>query len=349
MNIALITGSSGLVGSEAAFFFHNKKFKIIGIDNNYRKYFFGKNGDTSWKKRELKRKIPNYTHFSKDIRNFNSLKKIFIKFSKKIKVIVHAAAQPSHDWAAKEPLTDFGINAVGTLNLLELCRQYCPKAVFIYVSTNKVYGDSPNFIPLKEKSCRYEVSSKSIFSKGINESMSIDQSIHSLFGASKTAADLLVQEYGRNFGLFSGVFRLGCITGPGHSGAELHGFLNYLIKANINNIPYTIYGYKGKQVRDNIHSYDLVNCFWNFFKNPKKGEVYNIGGGRINSCSIIEIIKKIEDLTKIKMIKKYTSKNRTGDHIWYITSNLKFKRHYPKWKIKFSLDKILKQTINSFI
>jgi CDP-paratose 2-epimerase len=349
MNIALITGSSGLVGSEAAYFFHNKKFKIIGIDNNCRRYFFGKNGDTSWKKRELKKKITSYHHFSIDIRNFNALKKIFTKFSKNIKVIVHAAAQPSHDWAAKEPLTDFSINAVGTLNLLELCRQYCPKAVFIYVSTNKVYGDSPNFLPLKEKLYRYEVSSKSIFSKGINESMSIDQSIHSLFGASKTSADLLVQEYGKNFGLYCGVFRLGCITGPGHSGAELHGFLNYLIKANIKNIPYTIYGYKGKQVRDNIHSYDLINCFWNFFKNPKKGEVYNIGGGRKNSCSIIEIIKKIEDLTKIKMIKKYTSKNRTGDHIWYITSNLKFKKHYPKWKIKFSLDKILKQTINSFI
>jgi len=345
MKTVIITGSAGLVGSESVFFFHKKGFRVIGIDNDLRKYFFGKIGSTKWKTYELKKKLKNFIHYSVDIRNKNFLKKIFNKYRKDTKLIIHAAAQPSHDWAAREPKTDFSINATATLNLLEYFRIYSPRAVFIYVSTNKVYGDKPNELPLNEKRLRFEINSKNKFFKGINETMSIDQSTHSLFGISKCSADLLTQEYGRNFKLKTGVFRLGCITGPAHSGAELHGFLNYLVKANLCKIPYTIFGYKGKQVRDNIHAYDLVNCFWNFFKNPKKGEVYNIGGGRKNSCSIIEAIRIIEKITKIQMLIMYSKKNRIGDHIWYISSNSKFKKDYKAWNIKYSLKKIIKDII----
>ena len=345
MKTVIITGSAGLVGSESAYFFHKKGFRVIGIDNDFRKYFFGKTGSTKWKTQEIKKKIKNYVHYSLDIRNKNLLEKIFFRYRKDTKLIIHAAAQPSHDWASREPLTDFSINAIGTLNLLEFFRKYLSKEVFIYVSTNKVYGDKPNELPLKEKDTRFEINSENKFFEGIDESMSIDQSTHSLFGVSKCAADLLTQEYGRNFKLKTGVFRLGCITGPAHSGAELHGFLNYLVKANLYRIPYTIFGYKGKQVRDNIHAYDLVNCFWHFFKNPKKGAIYNIGGGRKNSCSVIEAISIIENISKIKMLKKYNKKNRVGDHIWYISSNSKFKKDYKSWYIKYSLKNILKDII----
>lgn len=347
MNIAIITGSGGLVGSESSIFFHNKGFKVIGIDNDSRKYFFGLNASTKKRTAFLKKTYSNFENENIDIRNYEKLEKIFKKYKKNIKIIIHAAAQPSHDWAAKEPFTDFGINASGTLNLLELTRKYCKKSTFIFVSTNKVYGDTPNKLPLIENKKRIELSKKHKFYSGIDESMSIDDSTHSLFGVSKASADLLVQEYGKNFLMNTGIFRLGCITGPSHAGAELHGFLSYLIKANIKKIPYTIYGYKGKQVRDNIHSYDLVNCFWYYYQKPKKGVVYNIGGGRKNSCSIVEAIKLIENKTKVKMNFKLSSKNRTGDHIWYITNNSKFKKDYPNWKIKYNLNNIIDQIISS--
>lgn len=340
MKIVIVTGSNGLVGSETVKFFHNKNFKIIGIDNDKRSYFFGKKASTLINGQRLKNKFKNFTLLKYDIRNYKTLEKVFKKFSNNIKCIVHAAAQPSHDWAANEPFTDFSINANGTLNLLELTRKYCKHSTFIFVSTNKVYGDTPNCLPLEEKQKRYEIKKAHPFYKGINETMSIDNSTHSLFGVSKSSADLLVQEYGKNFGIFAAVFRLGCITGPSHAGAELHGFLSYLIKANISKKKYKIFGYKGKQVRDNIHSKDLVEAFWEFYKKPKKGEIYNLGGGRENSCSVLEAIKKIESISGNRMKYSLVKQSRTGDHIWYITNNDKFKRHYPQWKIKINLDQI---------
>jgi len=266
MKFALITGSCGLVGSESSLFFAKKKFKILGIDNNSRKFFFGKDGDISWIKNNLKKNIKNYSHLNIDIRSFKSLKKIFSKYKKNIKIIIHAAAQPSHDWAKNKPFIDFDINAKGTLNLLELTKLYCPDAPFIFMSTNKVYGDNPNHLPLIEKKTRWEIKNNHLFKNGIDETMSIDNCTHSFFGASKSYADLIVQEYGKNVGLKTACFRAGCITGPNHSGAKLHGFLSYLVKASLKNKEYSLIGYKGKQVRDNIHSHDLVSCFWEFYK-----------------------------------------------------------------------------------
>ena len=301
MKIALITGSCGLVGSESSIFFAQKGFKILGIDNNTRKFFFGKDGDISWIKNRLKKNLKNYSHYHLDIRNYNALKKIFQKHKKNIKVIIHAAAQPSHDWAKNKPFIDFDINAKGTLNLLELTRIYCPKSPFIFMSTNKVYGDNPNFLPLIEKKTRWEISKSHKFSSGIDETMSIDNCTHSFFGASKSYADLIVQEYGKNVGLMTSCFRAGCITGPNHSGAELHGFLSYLVKACLYKKKYNLIGYKGKQVRDNIHSHDLVSCFWEYYKKPRKGEVYNTGGGRFSNCSIIEALNLVQKITGIKI------------------------------------------------
>ena len=341
----LITGSSGLVGSEAVSFFHKKNFIPIGIDNNSRKLFFGKDGCTNWKKKELTKNFKNFKHITADITKYNELEIIFKRYNKKITHIIHAAAQPSHDWAAKKPLVDFSINANGTLNMLDLTLKYSPKASFILVSTNKVYGDTPNSIKLIEKKKRFDVSTSNKFYHGVDENMKIDNSLHSLFGVSKCSADLLAQEYGKNFGLNIGIFRAGCITGGSHSGVELHGFLNYLVKSNQNKIKYTIYGYKGKQVRDNIHSFDLVNCFWHFFKNPKKGKIYNIGGGRRNSCSILEAMSLIEKKTKNKFNYRLSKEVRKGDHQWYITNDNKFKKDFPNWKIKYSLSKILDQII----
>lgn len=343
MSLALITGSCGLVGSESSIFFEKKGFDIIGLDNNSRKFFFGKEGDITWIKKRLKRTLKRYNHNNIDIRNYSALEKIFKKYKNNIKCVIHTAAQPSHDWAVKEPLTDFNINANGTLNLLYLSKKYCQKSVFIYVSTNKVYGDLPNELPLVEKKKRYEINSKHPFYQGIDDKMSIDKSIHSLFGVSKISGDLLAQEYGKNLKLKTGIFRLGCITGENHAGAELHGFLSYLFKATKDGIKYKIYGYKGKQVRDNIHAKDLVSCFWNYYLNPKKGEVYNIGGGRENSCSILEAIELIEKKVRKKLNFSFDKKSRTGDHKWYITNNKKFKKHYPKWKIKYSLKRIIEE------
>ena len=264
MKTVIITGSCGLVGSESVAFFSKKGFQVIGIDNNSRKLFFGKDGDITWIKNKLLKEIKNYKHYNTDIKNFDSLKKIFLRFRKNIKLIIHCAAQPSHDWAKDKPFVDFQINAVGTLNLLELTRKYCKQSSFIFMSTNKVYGDNPNFLPLREKKTRWEIENSHKYFKGIDETMSLDNCLHSFFGVSKSYADLLVQEYGKNVGLKTVCFRAGCITGPNHSGAKLHGFLAYLVKISLSKKKYSLIGYKGKQVRDNIHSYDLVRCFWEF-------------------------------------------------------------------------------------
>ena len=304
MKIAIITGSCGLVGSESALYFSRKGFRIVGIDNNSRKFFFGKDGNISWVKSKLKKQIKNYIHYNVDIRNQNSLVKIFEKYKKNIKIIIHCAAQPSHDWAKNNPFVDFDINAKGTLNLLELTKKYCINVPFIFMSTNKVYGDNPNTLPIIEKKTRWEISKKHKYVSGIDESMSIDNCTHSFFGTSKTYADLVVQEYGKNIGLKTVCFRAGCITGPNHSGAKLHGFLAYLVKLSLSKKKYDLIGYKGKQVRDNIHSYDLVRCFWEFYKKPKSGEVYNVGGCKYSNCSIIEALNYIENKTGIKIKKK---------------------------------------------
>ncbi len=347
MKIALITGSCGLVGSESSIFFSKKGFRILGIDNNSRKSFFGPDGDITWLKNKLKNQIKEYNHFSVDIRNFKNLEKIFKKYKKKINVIIHAAAQPSHDWAKNKPFIDFDINAKGTLNLLELTNKYCPNAPFIFMSTNKVYGDNPNKLPLIEKKTRWEINNNHKFKSGIDETMSIDNCTHSFFGSSKSYADLIVQEYGKNVGLKTACFRAGCITGPNHSGAKLHGFLSYLVKTVLSKKKYTIIGYKGKQVRDNIHSSDLVKCFWEFYKKPRKGEVYNTGGTRLSNCSIIEAINYLEHKTKIRIKKVYIGKNRIGDHIWYISSMKKFKKHFPYWKQRFTTKKILDELVSN--
>lgn len=344
MRVAIITGSAGLIGSESVRFFSDKMDLIIGIDNDQRAYFFGKEASTDWSKMELERTVSNYQHNSIDIRNYSSLEPIFDKYGSDIKLIIHTAAQPSHDWASKEPITDFTINANGTLNLLELTRIYASKAVFIFTSTNKVYGDTPNFLPLVELENRWEIDETHPYSKnGINEEMSIDNSKHSLFGSSKVAADVLSQEYGKYFGMNVGVFRGGCLTGPNHSGAQLHGFLSYLMKCAITGNHYTVYGYNGKQVRDNIHSFDLVNMFYHFYLDPKQGEVYNVGGGRHSNCSMKEAILLCEQITGKKMNYSYADENRIGDHIWYISDVSKFKSHYPTWVYKFNLINILEQ------
>ena len=348
MPIVIITGSVGLVGSEAVNFFSQKGFRVIGIDNNLRKFFFGNDGSTSWLKKKIIKNNPKYKHFSVDIRNYRSLEKIFKIYKKSISLIIHCAAQPSHDYGKNFPKIDFDVNASGTLNLLELTRKFCPKSPFIFMSTNKVYGDNPNKLKIIEKKNRYELSKSNKFFKGIDENMSVDDCTHSFFGVSKTYADLIVQEYGKNVGLKTVCFRAGCITGPNHSGAKLHGFLSYLVRKTLSHKKYTIIGYKGKQVRDNLHSYDLINCFWEFYKKPKRGAVYNIGGSRFSNCSILEAIKEIEELTNIKIKKKIIKQNRVGDHVWYITNNKKFKRDYPGWKQKYTTKKIIKELIKKF-
>ena len=344
----LVTGSLGLVGYSTSCFFLKKRKKVLGIDNDLRTYFFGKNGSNKWKAKQLKQN-KLYTHLNIDIRNRKKIFEIIKKNRKKIRAIIHTAAQPSHDWAAKEPFTDFHINSSATLNLLEALRLYCPEVPFVFTSTNKVYGDTPNFLPLEEKKLRYEIKKNhKYFNKGIDEKMSIDQSTHSLFGVSKTSADLLVQEYGRYFNLKTVCFRGGCLTGEFHSGAMLHGFLSFLTKSIVHEKKYFIFGYKGKQVRDNIHSLDVVSAFNEFIKKPKLGgKVYNLGGGRHNSCSILEAIKIIEKFSEKKSKFKILSKNRVGDHIWWISDNSKFKKDYPKWKINFPLNYLIKKIIDS--
>ena len=335
----LVTGSAGLIGSESVKFFCEKDFEVYGIDNDMRSYFFGKEGSTLWNREILEKKYKNYTHFDFDIRNGQEVENLFKK--SKFDLIIHAAAQPSHDWAAKEPLTDFSINATATLLLLESYRKYSPDGVFIFISTNKVYGDRPNTLPLEEQEKRYELPKDHKYYNGIDESMSIDDCLHSVFGASKVAADVMVQEYGKYFGLKTTVFRCGCLTGPAHSGTRLHGFLAYLIKCIATGKKYTIFGYKGKQVRDNIHSFDLANAFYSVYKKPRSGEVYNIGGSRHSNISILEAIEKIEKILKRKANFRYVSENRSGDHMWYISDVSKFKSHYQEWDFKYNGDVIL--------
>lgn len=344
MSIALVTGSAGLIGAQTARFFSAKGFDVVGIDNDMRRYFFGEEASTNWSRRRLEEELRNYSHHDADIRDAGAVEKIFGRYGKDIAIVVHTAAQPSHDWAAKEPFTDFSVNANGTLNVLETAREHCPGATFIFTSTNKVYGDTPNHLPLVEHPTRWEVSPDHPYApQGIDESMSIDQTMHSIFGASKVAADVMVQEYGRYFGMNTACFRGGCLTGPGHSGAQLHGFLAYLVKCAITDTPYTIFGYRGKQVRDNIHSFDLVNAFWHFHQNPRQGEVYNMGGSRFSNCSMLEAIAMCEELIERKMKTSYSETNRTGDHIWWISDVRKFEKHYPQWKFTYNVQRLIKE------
>ena len=348
MSTVLVTGSAGLIGSESVRFFAHLGFNVIGIDNDMRAYFFGKPASTEWNRNLLKETFGDrYQHFNADIRDKEAIEAIFKDYSSDISLIIHTAAQPSHDWAANEPHVDFTVNANGTLVLLEATRQFCPQAAFIFTSTNKVYGDTPNFLPLEELDTRWEIAETHPYSIGIDESMSIDQSKHSLFGASKVAADVLVQEYGRYFGMKTASFRGGCLTGPAHSGAKLHGFLAYLMKCTITGEPYTIFGYKGKQVRDNIHSYDLVNAFHHFYQHPRSGEVYNIGGSRHSNCSMLEAIAICEEMSGNPLTHSYTDDNRSGDHIWYISDVRKFQEHYPAWQYKYNLRDILQDIYNA--
>ncbi|WP_340819084.1 NAD-dependent epimerase/dehydratase family protein [Methanolobus sp. WCC4] len=350
MDIALITGSAGLIGAEAVRFFNEKGLMVVGIDNDMRKTFFGAEASTKWSKEKLESEITDYVHYNEDIRDRDQIESIFKQYGADIKLIVHTAAQPSHDWAAKDPFIDFTVNANGTLTLLEMTRRYCKDAVFIFTSTNKVYGDTPNDLPLVELDSRWEIDqSHPFFESGIDESMSVDQTKHSLFGASKLAADVLVQEYGKYFNMKTACFRGGCLTGPGHSPTQLHGFLAYLMKCAITGEHYTIFGYKGKQVRDNIHSYDLVNAFWHFYQDPREGEVYNIGGGRHSNCSMMEAISMCEEITGKKMNYSYSEENRIGDHIWWISDVSKFKEHYPEWDYKYSIRDILVEIYRSSI
>ncbi len=345
MKKLLVTGSSGLIGSEVCLYFAQEGWLVHGIDNNQRAVFFGPRGDTRWNQQRLHASIPSFVHHELDIRNREGILALLNEI--KPHAIVHAAAQPSHDMAARIPFDDFDINAVGTLNLLEAARRAVPEAPFVSMSTNKVYGDAPNELPLKELETRWEYADEANWS-GIPETFRIDQSKHSLFGASKVAADILVQEYGRYFGMPTCALRGGCLTGPNHSGVELHGFLSYLISCNLSEIKYKIYGYKGKQVRDNIHSLDVARFIAAFIAAPRSGEVYNIGGGRANSCSIVEAFEIIANISGKKMIVEYVDENRSGDHICYISDLRKMKKHYPTWTISKTLGTIFKEIFEAW-
>jgi CDP-paratose 2-epimerase len=343
MSVAIVSGSAGLIGSETCKRFHREGFDVVGIDNDMRGQFFGPEASTMASRRALEEQLKNYRHCPVDIREREAIDKIFSNFGNSIKVVIHTAAQPSHDWAARDPFTDFGVNALGTLNLLEACRLHAPDAVFIFTSTNKVYGDAPNNLPLVELDTRWEIQSTHPYHAGIDEHLTIDQSKHSLFGASKVAADVLVQEYGRYFGMKSVCFRGGCLTGPGHAGTELHGFLAYLMKCAVTAKPYRVFGYKGKQVRDNIHSFDLVEAFWHFYQAPRSGEVYNMGGSRHSHCSMLEAIGLCEEISGKKIDWTYLEENRIGDHIWYVSDVRKFQSHYPNWKYRYDLRGLLNE------
>jgi CDP-paratose 2-epimerase len=340
----LVTGSSGLIGSEAVEHFDRQGHEVVGVDNNMRQFFFGPAGDTLWNLARLKSVTKRFTHTALDIRDRAAIEELFRK--QRFDLIVHSAAQPSHDKAREIPLLDFEVNALGTVNLLEATRQHSPEAVFVFMSTNKVYGDAPNEIPLNELEKRYDYARAEDFA-GIDEYCRIDQTLHSLFGASKAAADLVAQEYGRYFKMKVGVFRDGCLTGPSHSGVELHGFLSYLVKVTLTAGQYSVFGYKGKQVRDNLHSHDVVRAIEEFAANPRPGEVYNLGGGRANSISMLEAIERIEQMTGRKLDWRYVEESRKGDHICYISNLGKFQSHYPNWKITRGLDAILEELIAS--
>jgi len=348
MSVAIVTGAGGLIGSEAVRFLHGKGLDVVGIDNNMRRYFFGPDGSTEWKVQELSRELGRYRHVEADIRDEAGIFGVFRDIGADVRLVIHAAAQPSHDWAAKEPFTDFTVNANGTLVLLEATRRFAPEATFIFTSTNKVYGDAPNSLPLVEGQLRWNLDAAHPYAEhGIDERMSIDQSTHSLFGASKAAADLLVQEYGRYFGLRTGTFRGGCLTGPAHSGAELHGFLAYLVKCVVTGKPYTVFGYKGKQVRDNIHSFDLVNAFWHFHQQPRPGEVYNLGGSTHSNCSMLEAIQIAEEFAGRRLSYTISDQHRTGDHVWWISDVRKFGAHFPDWHYRYDLKTMLREMVEA--
>jgi CDP-paratose 2-epimerase len=344
VSIAVITGSTGLIGSESVTYFGDLGMNVVGIDNDMRKVFFGDEASTAWNRSRLERALgPRYSHNSVDIRDRQGVEEIFRRHGSAIELVVHTAAQPSHDWAAKEPLTDFDINAVGTMNLLEATRAHAPDAVFIFTSTNKVYGDLPNSLPLQELETRWEIDPEHTYANGIREDMSIDQCLHSLFGASKVAADVLVQEYGRYFGMRTACFRGGTLTGPRHSAAELHGFLAYVMRCAMTGTPYTVFGYKGKQVRDAIHSLDLIRAFHEFFLEPRVAEVYNIGGGRFSNASVLEAIALSEEIAGEQLEWSYRDQNRVGDHIWWIGDNGRFESQYPGWKLEYDVRRILEE------
>jgi CDP-paratose 2-epimerase len=344
MAIIVVTGSAGLIGSESVRFFVERGFQVIGIDNDMRAEFFGSDASTAWNRNRLQVECgDHYIHYHTDIRNQSEIEQIFETYGSELELVIHTAAQPSHDWAAKDPHMDFTVNANGTLVLLEATRRFAPDAVFIFTSTNKVYGDTPNALPLHEEALRWEIDPSHAYYVGIDETMSIDQTKHSLFGASKVAADILVQEYGRYFGMKTGVFRGGCLTGPSHSGTQLHGFLSYLMKCTMTDSPYKVFGYQGKQVRDNIHSFDLVNAFYHFYKEPRVAEVYNIGGGRFSNCSMIEAIDLCEKIAGKKLQWNYEETNRIGDHIWWISNIAKFQIHYPSWQLTYGIKEILQE------
>lgn len=343
MSVVLISGAAGLIGSEAAVHFGNQGFHVVGIDNDMRRHFFGDDASVLSNLERLRSALPAYEHHNIDIRDDMSIKSLFERYGHEIALVIHTAAQPSHDWAARDPFTDFAVNANGTLVMLEATRQYAPDAVFIFTSTNKVYGDRPNLLPLIEQTTRWEVESSHPYHQGIPEEMSIDQTLHSLFGTSKVSADLMVQEYGRYFGMKTACFRGGCLTGPNHSGAQLHGFLSYLMKCTLTGTPYTVFGYKGKQVRDNIHCADLIRAFDAFFRAPGSGQVYNIGGGRFSNCSMLEAIELAQEITGRELNWAYKEENRIGDHIWWISDLGRFQDHYPNWKLRYDVPAILRE------
>lgn len=344
METVVITGSSGLIGSEAVRFFSDKGMRVIGVDNDMRREFFGDEASTEWNRKRLEEEFQEFYHHSLDIRSEKELEGLFSEYGKEINLVIHTAAQPSHDWAAKDPIKDFSVNANGTLVLLEMARKFCPEVVFIHLSTNKVYGDIANSLPLEELETRWELNPKhQFYERGVDESMSIDGSNHSLFGVSKAAGDLLVQEYGRYFGLKTACFRGGCLTGSAHSGTELHGFLSYLMICTMQKKPYTVFGYKGKQVRDNIHSFDLVNALYHFYKNPGIAKVYNIGGGRHSNSSMLEAIKMCENISGNALEWSYEDENRFGDHIWWVSDVSRFKADYPDWSYRYNMEGIMKE------
>ena len=348
MPIALVTGSAGLIGSQAAEHFAGLGLDVVGVDNDMRKVFFGDDSSTAWMATALEEKLGDtYTHASLDIRDRDAVERLFRTYGTDIELVIHTAAQPSHDWAARDPFTDFDVNAVGTLNMIENTRRHCPDATFIFTSTNKVYGDTPNRLPLIEQETRWEIDPTHPYADGIEEDMSIDMTKHSLFGASKVAADVVVQEYGRYFGMKTSCFRGGTLTGPNHSAAELHGFLAYVMQCTMSGTPYRVFGYQGKQVRDAIHSSDLISCFEQVHRAPRSAEVYNIGGGRHSNCSVREAIAMCEDITGRTLDHTYVEDNRIGDHIWWIGSNARFQEHYPDWSLTYDVRMILEEMFDA--
>jgi len=343
MSVVIITGAAGLIGSEATTYFAAKGMQVVGIDNDLRREFFGDDATTQPNLERIQRQVPSYEHHGIDIRDQDAVSRIFARYGDAISLVIHTAAQPSHDWAARAPFVDFTVNANGTLVLLEATRQYAPDAVFIFTSTNKVYGDRPNALPLVERDTRWEIDPAHPYARGIPEEMSIDASLHSLFGVSKVAADVMVQEYGRYFGLRTACFRCGCLTGPNHSGTQLHGFLSYLMKCTLSGTPYTVFGYGGKQVRDNIHSADLIRAFDAFAQAPSPGAVYNMGGGRFSNCSMREAIALAGEIAGQALQWTYRDEPRTGDHIWWISDLTRFQTQFPHWSPTYDTAKILRE------